>query len=115
MTRILAILLLVTPAHAGTSPSADLGEPSPLCVEMEAALELPPLAFADLHPDAFAQFRGMVLELCGTPDDARSWAILRAWADGPDAVVEATPVPLPPTITALLLGWAGLGIIRRVK
>lgn len=111
----LAILFCFLPtfAHGGTAPEADLTTPIPICEEMAQALDLPEEAFAGLHPDAFAQFQAMVADLCQPPDDARSWAILRAWGEGPD--VPPAPVPLPSPITALALGLAGLGLVKGTR
>jgi hypothetical protein len=115
MTRALALLLLATPAHAGTAP-ADLTAPIPICQDIDAALALTPAAFTGLHPDAFAQFRQMLDDLCTDP--------VAAWRDKglDDADLLAAvfngqrvpaPVPLPPAglmylaACGLLWKWRG--------
>jgi hypothetical protein len=106
----LALASVAALVFAGTAPEADLSAPIPLCEEIELALDLPTDAFDGLHPDAFAQFKAMVADLCRPPDDARSWAILRAWADGPD--VPPAPVPLPQTGWMLMAALAALALRR---
>lgn len=98
MTRAaLALALLALPAHAGdTAPLSDtLVEPRYRLTVIEEA----------------------VIGPLWVQDDARSWAILAAWAAGPDALAPeppVAPVPLPPTILPLAMGimalliWKGL-------
>lgn len=107
----LALASIAAPTLAGTAPEADLTAPIPLREEIELALDLPTGAFDGLHPDAFAQFQAMVADLCRPPHDARSWAILRAWAAGPD--VPPAPVPLPPAGWMLTAAVAAIAAWRK--
>jgi hypothetical protein len=117
MTRALIwLLLMATPAHAGTAP-ADLSEPIPLCQDIDAALALTPASFTGLHPDAFAQFRQMLDDLCADPvaawrDKGLDDADLLAAVFNGTRIPDPAPVPLPWAGLALV---AGLWMLRRIK
>jgi hypothetical protein len=111
----LALILAMLPfaAHAGTAPEADLSAPIPLCQDIDAALALTPASFEGLHPDAFAQFRQMLDDLCADP--------VAAWRDKglDDADLLAAvfngqrvpaPVPLPPSLLLLTAAIAALAL-----
>lgn len=113
MMRLAVILALAGgTALAGAEP-VDLSAPVPICAEIDAALALRPADFAGLHPDAFAQFRHMLADLCG-PRPALPDAVLLARAFNGHQVPPA-PVPLPGPGWLLAPALAGLAVVRMAR
>jgi hypothetical protein len=113
MMRLAVILgLAAAPALAGDA-GGDLTAPVPLCTEIDAALAQEPADFAGLHPDAFAQFRAMLADLCrprpALPDDV----LLARVFNGHRVPPAQVPAPGPGGLLAAAL--AALAVVKAVR
>ena len=112
MTWVLILGLAAAPALAGDA-GGDLAAPVPLCAEIDAALALEPADFAGLHPDAFAQFRRLLADLCGQRPALPDAVLLARVFNGHQ--VPPGPVPLPGPGALLALALAGLAVVKGMR